>query len=173
MIQVFKCDFCDHFNDDASKVQEHEDKCFANPVRKSCFSCKHASIGQHYHKHDCLKDLDVLDAYEDGGCEGWELDGDDDDDAVVFKQGDESFIVLLQSISNPDIDILGYIDSMWFENKFEGEIMKPEWVVKDELEDEFEEQIVDSMFSFYEENGDESNFDTGWTHVYLKRNEDE
>ena len=74
MKPVYKCDFCYHFGDDAMEVQEHEVKCITNPARKSCLSCKHAEPDAYEFKNSCTKGLDVLDAIEDGGCEGWELE---------------------------------------------------------------------------------------------------
>lgn len=87
----------------------------------------------------------------------------------IYKEGDEKFLVALQSISNPDIQIIGHIDSKWFKDQYAGDILSPVWVIKDEFEDEFEEEVVEQMFSFYEENGNDSNFDNGWTYAYILR----
>jgi hypothetical protein len=87
----------------------------------------------------------------------------------IFKDGNEKFMIIIHSISNPEIELIGYVDSKWFTDQFEGEIPGPKWIIKDELESEFEEEVIEPMFSFYEENGDESNFDTGWWYSYTLR----
>lgn len=38
MIEVFKCDFCTHFTQDAEEMRLHEVK---YPINKTCFTCKH------------------------------------------------------------------------------------------------------------------------------------
>jgi len=42
MIQVFKCDHCHHFTQDAEEMRMHEVKCVFNEANKKCFTCLHS-----------------------------------------------------------------------------------------------------------------------------------
>jgi phage FluMu protein Com len=77
MIQVYKCDFCHHFNQDAEKVIMHEIKCSFNPINKKCWSCKHVfEVGYPMSgsMRGCAKDLGILKGEDVGNCIGWELE---------------------------------------------------------------------------------------------------
>lgn len=41
MIQGYKCNYCDYFDVQASKVKRHENECSNNPKRKTCVTCAH------------------------------------------------------------------------------------------------------------------------------------
>jgi hypothetical protein len=77
MIQVFKCDHCHHFTQDAEEMRMHEAKCSFNPTNKKCWSCKHVFEDGYPisgSMRGCEKKLDVRKGEEVGGCVGWEAD---------------------------------------------------------------------------------------------------
>ena len=77
MIEVFKCDHCSHFTQDAEEMRLHEGKCSFNPTNKKCWSCKH-SFEDGYpisgSMRGCELKLNVRIGEEIGGCLGWEAD---------------------------------------------------------------------------------------------------
>ena len=42
MVEVFKCDHCSHFSQDAETMRLHEIKCEWNEANKTCFTCEHS-----------------------------------------------------------------------------------------------------------------------------------
>jgi hypothetical protein len=79
MIQVYKCDFCYHFKQDAEEMRTHEAQCSFNPIKKTCYSCRHefdegAPISGSMPA--CRKGLDTVDGMGEGNCIGWELNLD-------------------------------------------------------------------------------------------------
>ena len=73
MIEVFKCDFCTHFTQDAEEMRMHEVKCSFNPINKKCFTCKHQwDSGYEYSIPECGKNLSTLEGRKQGNCIGWE-----------------------------------------------------------------------------------------------------
>ena len=77
MIQVFKCDHCHHFAQDAEEIRMHEVKCVFNEANKKCFTCLHsyeAGMPISGSMRGCEKKLDIIKGEEVGGCLGWESD---------------------------------------------------------------------------------------------------
>lgn len=77
MIEVFKCDFCFHFTQDAEEMRIHESKCSFNPISKKCWTCKHsyeAGYPISGHIGGCEKSLNTYDGEDLGNCEGWEIE---------------------------------------------------------------------------------------------------
>ena len=77
MIQVFKCDHCHHFTQDAEEMIIHEVKCVFNEANKKCFTCLHsyeAGMPISGSMRGCEKKLDIVKGEEVGGCVGWEAD---------------------------------------------------------------------------------------------------
>jgi len=76
MIQVYKCDFCHHFNQDAEKVITHEIKCSFNPINKNCYTCKfyYDAGGMYGSMPMCEKKLSTYEGIKAGNCMGWELE---------------------------------------------------------------------------------------------------
>jgi len=73
MIEVFKCDFCTHFSQDAEEMRIHEKKCSFNPINKKCFTCIHQwDSGYDYSIPECEKNLSTLEGRETGNCIGWD-----------------------------------------------------------------------------------------------------
>ena len=73
MIEVFKCDFCTHFTQDAEEMRIHEAKCSFNPINKKCFTCTNQwDSGHDYSIPECEKNLSTLEGRENGNCIGWE-----------------------------------------------------------------------------------------------------
>ena len=72
MIEVFKCDYCRHFTQDAEEMRIHEQKCSFNPQNKTCRSCLYSM--EDYGVRWCEKHLDTF-KYEKGGCEEHSWDG--------------------------------------------------------------------------------------------------
>jgi len=80
MEQVWKCEFCHHFNVDAEEVKAHEKTCSFNPAVKACWSCKHnvdEGMPISGSMYVCQVDVgwDEKDDIEsDGGCKKWEAE---------------------------------------------------------------------------------------------------
>lgn len=77
MIQVFKCDYCHYFAQDAGEMKVHEVKCSFNPILKKCYTCVHsyeAGAPISGSTCGCEKKLDTLKGEELGNCIGWEAD---------------------------------------------------------------------------------------------------
>lgn len=56
MLEVFKCDFCTSFTQDAEEMRMHELKCAFNPINKKCFACKHQwDSGYDFSTPECEK----------------------------------------------------------------------------------------------------------------------
>jgi hypothetical protein len=73
MIDVFKCDFCTHFTQDAEEMRIHEQKCSFNPINKKCFTCKYAwDSGFDCSIPECEKNISTLVGRDQGNCIGWE-----------------------------------------------------------------------------------------------------
>ena len=61
MKPVFKCDYCSHMGT-KDEIREHEEKCYENYDRKSCFTCKFRgkiNMENHLVKYDCEKGKDI------------------------------------------------------------------------------------------------------------------
>jgi hypothetical protein len=77
MIQVFKCDHCHHFTQDAEEMRMHEVKCVYNEANKKCFTCLHsyeAGMPISGSMRGCEKKLDIVKGEKVGDCVGWEAD---------------------------------------------------------------------------------------------------
>lgn len=77
MILVFKCDYCQHFTQDAEEMRIHETKCSYNPLNKKCGSCKYLFEDGYPISGSmmaCEKKLDISKGKEIGDCIGWEND---------------------------------------------------------------------------------------------------
>ena len=73
MIEVFKCDHCSHFTQDAEEMRIHEAKCSFNPIHKKCLTCIHSwDSGYDISMPECAKHLSTLKGREEGNCVGWE-----------------------------------------------------------------------------------------------------
>ncbi len=73
MTEVFMCDFCIHFTQDAEEMRMHEKKCSFNPINKKCFTCKHTwDSGFDYSIPECEKNLSTLEGRDKCNCIGWE-----------------------------------------------------------------------------------------------------
>ena len=78
MLQVFKCDYCSHFTQDAEGMRIHELKCKSNPNNKTCFTCIHSHEAGYPisgHESGCDLNLDCYKGEQKGNCSGWEHDG--------------------------------------------------------------------------------------------------
>ena len=74
MIQVFKCDHCDHFTIDAREMIKHENKCKFNPKNKYCYTCNHAyeaGCPISGHEAGCSLNLDCEKFEKEGNCSSW------------------------------------------------------------------------------------------------------
>ncbi len=77
MIDVFKCDHCRHFTQDAEEMRNHEIKCSFNPKNKKCYSCKYAFEDGYPlsgHMAGCEIGLNTFKGEKVGDCEGWEAE---------------------------------------------------------------------------------------------------
>lgn len=74
MKQFYKCDFCFHIEEDAERMQKHEESCRSNPANKACWSCKHHS--QEWDCHFCAAKCPDFSCSEKVNCEKWEREDD-------------------------------------------------------------------------------------------------
>lgn len=88
-VTAFICDFCPRKRRFAQRgtAKRHEARCFYNPARKACASCKHFAYEKSYYDHEtgyseeggpsCAKDMlhsgPEISSQLRSECEGWEL----------------------------------------------------------------------------------------------------
>jgi len=82
-VLMFQCDFCEKTYKNKSSAKRHEKECFANPITKSCRTCKWLNGWKwcdemEYGHYECLEDVKFN--LKDNGrivlnnnCNKWEL----------------------------------------------------------------------------------------------------
>ena len=61
MKPVFKCDYCSQMGTE-EEIREHEDKCYENYNKKSCYTCKHRgklTMENKLCKYECKAGKDI------------------------------------------------------------------------------------------------------------------
>jgi len=70
MIQVWKCDHCSHFTQDAAEMRAHEDKCEWNIKNKTCQTCEHSS-GDIEGNTTCALNVKIKGRFGNVNCSKW------------------------------------------------------------------------------------------------------
>ena len=70
MIQVFKCDHCSHFTQDAEGMRIHENKCEWNIKNKCCQTCEHSG-GDIDGSTTCDLNIKIEGRFENRNCSKW------------------------------------------------------------------------------------------------------
>lgn len=70
MKKVWKCDYCNHTQEEVKGMTKHEDECAFNPINKTCYTCKNK--WHRWGNEGCDIDMSIVDGEDDGNCKGHE-----------------------------------------------------------------------------------------------------